>query len=183
VKGAGDMERKEIDYFEYYPQMIKALTSHGLLLAAYDKAGKANAMTIGWCTLGVVWSRPMCIVLVRPSRYTYQCIEHSGCFTVNVPPASLAKACEICGTKSGRDYDKLADAGLEIEQARTVKAPVIAQCPLVYECTVVHHNDVIPAELTEEIAQEYYPRGDYHRVYFGKILTTLAADDVQKLLG
>lgn len=175
------MKRKEIPHTEHFPLVVDALTSRGLLLAAYDKTGQANAMAIGWCTLGGVWSMPMCIVLVRPSRYTYECIEHSGCFTVNVPPAGLAKACLLCGTKSGRDGDKLAAAGLTVEKAETVEAPVIAECPVVYECKVVHHNDVLPPELADEIQQEFYADGDYHRVYFGKILTVRAAENAADL--
>ena len=177
------MERKEIAHTEHFPAVIDAMNARGLLLGTYDKTGRANAMAIGWCTLGGVWSMPMCIVLVRPSRYTYDCIEHSGCFSVNVPPAGLAEACLYCGTKSGRDGDKLAQAGLTIEKAQTIEAPVIAECPIVYECEVVHHNDILPPELTREVQREFYAAGDYHRVYFGKILATRAADNAAELLG
>ena len=177
------MKRKEISRTEHFPLVMETMTSRGLLLAAYDAAGRANAMAIGWCALGGVWSMPMCIVLVRPTRYTYQCIEQTGCFTVNVPPPGLAKACLLCGTKSGRDGDKLAEAGLTVEKAETVQAPVIAGCPIVYECTVVHHNDVLPPELTDEIQKNFYADGDYHRVYFGKILAARAAEDAAELLG
>jgi flavin reductase (DIM6/NTAB) family NADH-FMN oxidoreductase RutF len=177
------MERKEISHTEHFPAVIDAMASRGLLLAAYDSSGKANAMALGWATFGGIWSMPMCIAMVRPSRYTYQCIEHSGCFTVNVAGADLAKACLLCGTKSGRDGDKLAEAGLTVEKALTVEAPVIAECPIVYECKVVHHNDILPPELADEVQRQWYADGDYHRVYFGKILTTQAAHNAAELLG
>ncbi len=177
------MKRQQIAHTEHFPLVMDAMTSRGLLLAAYGPTGRANAMAIGWCMLGGVWSMPMCIVLVRPSRYTYECIEHSGCFTVNVPPRRLADSCLICGTKSGRDGDKLAEAGLTVEKAGTVDAPVIAECPVVYECKVIHRNDVIPDELADKIENDFYGGDDYHRVYFGKILAARAAENVSELLG
>ena len=176
------MERKEIDFTEHYDAVVEAMTSRGLLLAAYDSSGRANAMAIGWGSLGSIWSMPMWIVLVRPSRYTYDCIEHSGCFTVNVAPPALAEAVTLCGTRSGRDGDKLADAGLTAEKARLVEAPALAECPIVYECQVVHRNDVVPAALAAEIQQSAYAAGDYHRVYFGRILAAAAAKNAAALL-
>ncbi|MBI5725979.1 MAG: flavin reductase family protein [Planctomycetes bacterium] len=176
------MDRKKIDYRKYYEAVMKTLTSRGLLLGSYDSAGKANAMTIGWGSAGSIWGLPVWIVLVRPSRYTYRCIEHAGCFSVNVPPDSLGMACALCGSKSGRDMDKLAAAGLTATRGSTVLAPAIEQCPIVYECQVVHSNDVIPARLAEEIVSGAYASNDYHRIYFGKILAAYASDGADKLL-
>ncbi len=176
------MKRKEISHTEHFPLVMDAMTSRGLLLAAYTPDGRANAMTLGWCMLGGVWSMPICIVLVRPSRYTCECIEQAGCFTVNVAGADLDEACLLCGTKSGRDGDKLAEAGLTVEKAETVEAPVIAECPIVYECKVVHRNNILPPELADEL-QRWYADGDYHHIFFGKILAARAAQDAAELLG
>ena len=79
------MQRDKMDYREHFDAVMRVMTSRGLLLAAYDASGRANAMTIGWGTLGSIWGMPLWIVLVRPSRYTHACIEHADCFAVNVP--------------------------------------------------------------------------------------------------
>ena len=176
------MERKKIAFTDHYECVMEVLRSRGLLLGAYDASGRANAMAIGWGSLGSIWSMPMWIVLVRPSRYTYECIEHSNCFTVNVASAALEPAVNICGTKSGRDGDKLTEAGLTAEKGSSVLAPTIAQCPIVYECQVMHRNDVLPDELVRELQEGPYANGDYHRVYFGQILAASAAEDAAKLL-
>ena len=176
------MERIEIPYTPHYDRVIESLTGGGLLVGANDAAGRANAMTIGWGALGSIWSMPVWIVLVRPSRYTYQCIEQGDCFTVNVPAAGMDEARAVCGSRSGRDGDKLADAGLTPEPAVKVPAPVFAECPLVYECAVVHRNDVQPAALIAEIADGPYASGDYHRVYYGRILAARAAANAADLL-
>ena len=46
------MTRQEIPFTEHYAAVMRALTTHGLLLGSYDSAGKANLMTIGWGSLG-----------------------------------------------------------------------------------------------------------------------------------
>ncbi len=176
------MERQKIEWTRYYSEVMRAQTSRGLLLCAYDNKGKANAMTMGWATLGSIWGIPIWSVLVRPSRYTYQCIESSGCFTVNVPGADLNAAALFCGTKSGRDVDKFAECNLTAEQASTVQAPTIAQCPIVYECELVHSNDVISDRLDEKILAEAYAEGDLHRFYYGRILGAFAAPDAAERL-
>jgi flavin reductase (DIM6/NTAB) family NADH-FMN oxidoreductase RutF len=139
-------------------------------------------MTIGWGSMGSIWSIPVWIVLVRPSRYTYHCIEHSACFTVNVPPEGLSMACAVCGSKSGRDIDKFAACKLTACKSAQVLAPTVEECPIVYECQVVHSNDVIPAKLTTEILSGMYISGDFHRVYYGRILAAYAEENAAELL-
>lgn len=177
------MTKENIRSTDHFPEVMEALSTRGLLLGSYDASGKANLMTIGWGTIGTVWSRPIWIVLVRPSRYTYQCIERAGCFTVNVPSKDMAQACEICGSRSGRDTDKLAECGLRAERGLKVNAPVVVQCPIVYECRVVHSNDVLPPRLAEEIISGAYRSGDYHRVYWGEILAARAEREAARALG
>ena len=176
------MPKKPMACTDHYADVVKVLTSRGLLLGAYDAAGKANLMTIGWGALGEVWGKPVWIVLVRPSRYTYKCIEAHGCFTVNVPSAALAEACDVCGSQSGRTVDKFAACRLTAERAATVEAPVVVECPIVYECKVVHANDVVSERLAREIADGAYAGGDFHRVYWGEILDARAEPKAAGLL-
>ena len=176
------MEKQPIDITEYYDAVVRILTSQGLLLGSYDAAGKANVMTIGWGSMGSIWGIPVWIVLVRPSRYTYHCIEHNGCFTVNVPTRGMGMVCAMCGSKSGRDIDKFAECGLTAQKGDSVLAPVVTECPIAYECQVVHSNDVLPAKLADEILTGAYVDGDFHRVYYGKILSARAEPDAAELL-
>lgn len=169
-------------YSQHFEAVMRLMTGPGLLVGSYDAAGKANIMTIGWGSLGSIWGMPMWTVLVRPSRHTYRCIEHSQCFTVNVPSADMIKACGICGSKSGRDVDKFNECGLSVEKSDVVMAPRVAQCPLVYDCQVVHSNDILPSKLAEEIIGGAYTDGDFHRIYFGKILAIRALPEGGRML-
>ena len=172
------MQKLEVGYTEYMKETLNALNS-GLLLVSADKEGRPNVMTIGWGSIGVIWGRPMFVVMVRPSRFTYGLIEQSGEFTVNLPPRELAETVAFCGSVSGRDHDKFKERGLTPVAARSVKSPLIEECLVHYECRVVHKNDVLPQELFADIVSEFYPGGDFHRVYFGEILRVSASPDVR----
>ncbi len=185
LSGAGivriGMVSHSMNFAKHYGAVMKSLMSHGLLLGSYDAAGKANVMTIGWGAIGSIWGEPVWIVLVRPSRYTYRCIEHSGCFTVNVPTEAMGMACVSAGSKSGAKVDKFQAANLTSEPSASVLAPRVVECPLVYECHVIHSNDVLPGKLPAELSGLYVDDVP-HRVYYGKIVAVHETPDAAKLL-
>ncbi len=171
------MERVPVPYDYQLNKTLARLANPGLLLAATKPNGASNVMTIGWGTVGIIWGRPIFIVLVRPSRYTYEFIEASGAFTVNVPSEDLRQWVGFCGSHSGRDVDKFAAFKITTTPGQRVAAVTIDPCPMVYECKVVHHNDVIPAHLDPEVELGAYKGSNYHRLYYGQILGTYAAQD------
>ena len=164
------MPKVDVHYADYVKPMFELMSTTGILLVSNNPQGRPNPMTIGWGTVGVVWGRPMFVALVRPSRYTYECLEHSGDFTINVQPKDRKDWVDLCGSVSGRDRDKLAELGLTAVPAKHVSTPIIKECRIHYECRVVHHNDIILGNLEEDIISEYYPERDHHRVYYGQIL-------------
>ncbi len=171
------MAKVTVHYAEYFKQTMQRLREDGLLLVTADREGKPNVMTIGWATIGSVWGRPLFIVLVRPSRFTYSRLEENPDFTVNVPPFELAAAVAHCGKVSGREHDKFRETGLTVIAARQVRAPVISECVVHYECRTVHRNDLASSALAQAILDEYYPQNDFHRIYFGEILACYADED------
>lgn len=164
------MAKRDVAWSHNFEGFCEALGSGGLLLVSLDRAGRPNAMTIGWAMLGEVWRRPMCAVLVRPSRYTYECLEATADFTVNVPPPELAEEVMFCGTESGRDHDKFAHCGFAASPGRKVKSPGIEQCLATFECVVVQRNDLVPEHFAPEIVGKLYAGGDFHRVYYGEVV-------------
>lgn len=177
------MTKTAIKLFDLWPETIAALTREGLLLCSIGTDGRPNVMTIGWLTGGVIWGKPILTVLVRPSRYSYQRLNEVGEFTVNVLPPDRASDCEFCGTKSGRDTDKFAATGLRPVPAHTVRAPLIEQALIHYECRVVATTEILPATLAADIRQSAYRHGDYHRVYFGELLAATASTNARERLG
>jgi len=166
------MNTREIEFTEGLPDTVAMFQKDGLLLSTAGADGRPNVMTIGWGTPGIIWGRPIFIVYVRPSRFTFQNIEATGEFVVNVPTEAMHEECMSCGTLSGRDVDKFAENSLTAVPAQTVGAPLIAECVRFYECKVVHVNDLVDAALDAEVRSSAYPQGDLHRLYFGQVLRT-----------
>jgi len=173
------MSKVDVAFSEYLKETYQAMARDGLLLVSQAHPDKPNAMAIGWGSAGIIWGKPIFVVLVRPSRYTYGCIEKVPEFTVNVPTPDMKETVKFCGSRSGRDVDKFARAGLTAVKSATVDAPLIEQCAIHYECRVVHRNDVLPDALARQIITGLYAQGDFHRVYFGEILRACA--DLERL--
>ncbi len=164
-------EKVAMQYTDYFAQVMNVMSSRGILLTAWKDPGKkANAMTIGWGMIGSIWSRPIWQVVVRPSRYTYSLLEQERFFGVCVLPKSYNKALSLCGTASGRDRDKIADAMLTVVPGPKAGAPIIEESVIHYECHIVHANDFIPEAMIPDIRTGCYPSGDYHRIFWGQIL-------------
>ena len=167
------MEKTEISTFKFLDETIRRLNQTGLLLVS-GTSKKANVMTIGWGLPGILWGKPFFIVAVRPSRYTYQFIEETGDFTVNVPRRGMEETVNYCGTVSGRDHDKFKEKSLTPLPSKQVKSPIIEECIIHYECRVAYKTKVVREDLPSSILSSCYPSGDYHTLYFGEILAVYA---------
>ena len=80
---------KEIAYNEHADKALDILSKGAFLTTAHD--GKVNTMTIGWGSLSYMWGKPVFVVMVRHSRYTYEIIEKSGEFTVSLTLKDMKK--------------------------------------------------------------------------------------------
>ncbi len=167
------MTVKDIAFTDDLEHTLRIMRSQGLLLTSADPDGRPNVMTIGWGNVGTIWGRPVFIVYVRPSRFTFGNIEATGEFTVNVPTEQMKDTCMVCGQVSGRDTDKFEAEDLTPE-TQLIGAPLIAECVRHYECRVIHCNDVSDAALDAEVRSQAYAGGDLHRVYYGEILRAAA---------
>jgi flavin reductase (DIM6/NTAB) family NADH-FMN oxidoreductase RutF len=176
------MAKIQVGPAEYLPETLQGLAHPGLLLVSRDTRRRPNAMTIGWGAIGIFWGEPIFIVSVRESRYTYQCLQKTGDFTLNLLPRKLADLAAFCGTVSGRDHDKLAEARLTAAPSLKVRSPIIEECLLHYECRIVHANDLAPKAMPTELVRSCYPRGDYHRFFFGEIVAVRAEDKLRRRL-
>ena len=178
--------KKTIDAFDYAGDICKAM-KRGILLTT-KRDGKVNTMTIGWGKIGIEWGKPIFIAYVRESRYTKQMLEGSGEFTINVPYGEVdSKILGFCGTKSGRDTDKVQEMHLTLEDSEIVSAPGIKELPLTLECKIIYKQkqdlNAIPGDLLEH----YYPQNvdgahhgnnrDYHIAYYGEIVNAYLITD------
>jgi len=79
----------------------------------------------------------MVMVGIVPSRYSYKLIKESGCFVVNLVGKDNKELFDYLGSHSGRDGDKLKAIGAKLSKAAKVNAPILDDCPVNIECTIV----------------------------------------------
>jgi len=170
------MGKKIVDYVSCLEETIRSFEESRVLLVSQGKQGPPNAMAIGWGQIGIIWRKPIFTVLVRPSRYTYKLIEETGNFTVNIVPPELKDLVQYCGTTSGRNHDKFREKGLTAIPSSKIKTPLIKECIFHYECKIIYKNDLIPSALETSVIPGFYPKSDFHRVYFGEILACQKED-------
>jgi flavin reductase (DIM6/NTAB) family NADH-FMN oxidoreductase RutF len=167
---------KRVDSMQVAEQAMAQIREGAFLTV---KAGQAlNTMTIGWATIGYVWSRPIMMVAVRLSRHTFSLIEEANDFTVSIPSLDMEDELAFCGTWSGRDYDKFKECNLPVAPGQRVNTPIINVPGLHYENKIVYKSAMDPAFLSPELDRAIYPARDYHTLYFGEIVDCYRIEDV-----
>ena len=164
--------KEHINITDYANQITAALPK-GILLNTKDS--KFNSMVIGWGNLGTLWGKLTFVVYVRQSRFTKEQLDKTGVFTISCfmdkPDSKIFK---VCGSQSGRDIDKVQEAGLTLEEAEVNGVPGIKEYPLTIECKVLYSQDQVVERIPEDIQKHYYPVEedgvDYHTMYVGEIL-------------
>lgn len=112
-----------------------------VMVSVTDKEGKSNIITVAWAGT-VCTNPPMVSISVRPSRYSYQILEETGEFVINLTNESLVKACDYCGVVSGRDIDKFAKTGLTPIPMEHVHAMGIDESPVNMECKITEKREL-----------------------------------------
>ncbi len=172
------MNKRRIEVSEYAGEIVRAL-SKGVFLTT--KADKVNTMVIGWGTLGINWGRPVFAVYVREGRYTRGQLDKNPEFTVNVPLGEYdRKIFTVCGMQSGRDVDKVKEAGLTLVGSEKISVPGVRELPLTLECRVIYARKQDLSALDEALRRRIYPQDvdssapganrDAHVTYYGEIL-------------
>ena len=129
-----------------------------------------NTMTAAWAGLGVLWSKNVCFCFIRPQRYTYQFMEQSDAFTLSFFEEKYRKALQLCGSKSGREIGKAAEAGLTPVPGPLAGTTCFAEARMVIACRKIYFQDVNPQNFLDPGIEQNYPAQDYHRMYIGEAM-------------
>ena len=111
------------------------------IVSCRGKDGKNNALVVGF-TANASLDPVMVMVGTTPTRYSHHMVKENGCFVINLPKKSFKKEYDYLGSKSGIDGDKFDALGLKWEDAKYVDAPILTDCPVSIECSVV--DSMIP---------------------------------------
>jgi len=126
-----------------------------------------NTMTASWGGMGVLWNKPVSYIFIRPQRYTYEFLEKNKTYSLSFFDEKYRKALNICGTKSGRDLDKVKEAGLTPAVSENGLVH-FSEAKLVLECSKMYYQDINPANFLDPSINAIY-NNDYHRMYIGEI--------------
>lgn len=107
-----------------------------VVISCKGKNGRNNALVVAYCG-NCSYDPPMVMVGIVPSRFSYDLIKEGGCFVVNLPGTDFQKEYDVIGSKSGRDIDKFKELGLNYAEGDKVNAPILLDCPVNIECTIV----------------------------------------------
>lgn len=171
------LKKKYIDINEYAGVITKELERGVLLTTKYGD--KVNSMVIGWGHIGRIWELPVFVAYVRKNRFTREMLDSDPEFTVNVPVNGFdKKAFSICGTKSGRNTDKIKEAGLTPVPSDAVSVPAIKEFPLTLECRVIYREEQTASRLPESVRCKFYSiENDDHISYFGEIVSAYLIEE------
>jgi flavin reductase (DIM6/NTAB) family NADH-FMN oxidoreductase RutF len=107
-----------------------------VLVSCRGLNGENNALAVAYCC-NCSYDPPMLMVGIVPSRYSHQMIKESGCFVVNIVDQSFKETFAYLGSHSKRDEDKLAIKKVQMSEGKKVNAPILTDCPVNIECTIV----------------------------------------------
>lgn len=141
-----------------------------LLTSGNFEKNHFNTMTVAWGYFGIMWNKPMAVVVVRPGRFTFEFMEKYDTFTLSAFDKKYRKDLNLLGTKSGRDGDKIAETNLTPMASSIVEAPAFSEAELIVECKKSYWDDFKPENFTDQSIHKNYPIKDYHRMYFGEVL-------------
>ena len=138
----------------------------GLVTAGNEE--KFNTMTVSWGALGEIWGKDAVFIFIRPQRYTYEFIEKEEYFTLSFYGEEFRNALKICGSQSGRNTDKVSNAGLT--PVFTDGTVSFEQAEYTLVCRKMASQFIDPKGFEDESIEKNYSAGDYHKVYIGEII-------------
>ncbi len=164
------MGLKEIDIKDFSVKPFSLIGDEWMLITSGDEKGY-NTMTASWGGVGVLWNKNVAFSFIRPQRYTFEFVEKNEYYTLSFYPDNMKQALTLCGRKSGRDCNKVKEAGLS--PIFNEKAPYFEGAKLVLICKKLYNQFFTPECFVEKELEINYPNKDYHKMYIGEIVKAL----------
>lgn len=164
------MSFKEVNIKNFSFEPFKRIGDDWMLITAGDEQ-KYNTMTASWGGLGVLWNKNVTFSFVRPQRYTFEFLTKSAYYTLSFYDEKYRKALVTCGNKSGRNSNKIKEAGLT--PSFSEKAPYFKEANIVFICKKLHEQFIDPSCFVDSSIEIHYPEKDYHKIFVGEIVKVL----------
>lgn len=165
---------KEINPKEIVESPFKLIGDDWALVTAGDRK-KFNTMTISWGGVGIMWGKPVVFTFIRPQRYTFAFMENGDRYTMSFFDEKYRDALKFCGSKSGRDYNKVKETGLT--PAFTENGSVyFEEAKLVLECKKMYAQNLNAESITDRESVDKWYNNDFHKMYISEITKVLVKE-------
>lgn len=170
-----DMKKQDISLLGK-EDAFQLIGKEWMLITAGDSTSY-NTMTASWGGLGWLWNKPVAFIFVRPERYTHDFIEKNDRLSLSFFSEDYKPALQICGTKSGRDGDKVREAGLS---PKSLESGVMTfdEARMVLDCKKLFKTEMTDsAFIDKELLARWYnekPGGGLHTIYVVEIESVYA---------
>ena len=120
--------------------------------------GKPNFLAVAWFTM-VSYKPPRIAIALGKGHYTNPGIKENKTFSVCLPSEDMAEITDYCGIVTGKKTDKSKIFDLFYGELNT--APMIRDCPLNMECTLVEivessMNEIFIGEIVGTYTEERF---------------------------
>ena len=165
------MDFTQISPLNLQDNLIKLIGKEYMLVTAGTKESN-NCLTASWGGMGYLWNKPVATIYIRPQRYTKEFIDREEYFTLSFFDDSFKKMFAYCGSKSGRDVNKVKECNLTTFETKHgsiayTEARLVVECKKVFAAPFEEKNILDKSLLTNYAAQ------DYHIQYIGEITDCL----------
>lgn len=167
---------KEITIRELKENQVKLISEDWALLTVKDaEKGSCNPMTVSWGGVGELWGADMATIYVRESRYTKTLLDNEDYFSLCFFGGKQKEALSFCGSKSGRDCDKVKETGLT--PVYSENAPYFKEAEIVLICRKKARTFLgEDSFLDKNIMKKWYSDHNMHYIYFGEIEKVLISE-------
>lgn len=159
---------KRITPAEIPGNIIQMLTNDWMLITAGNKQ-EFNMMTAGWGGMGCMFGKPVAFCFIIPTRHTFQLMEKNDTYTLTFYPEANREALKICGSKSGKDTDKVKETGLT-PITTPEGSQAFSEARLIIECRKLVSQPLQQDAITDQKLKEEWNGKQLHEMFIGEII-------------
>jgi flavin reductase (DIM6/NTAB) family NADH-FMN oxidoreductase RutF len=160
---------KEILPSDLTENTFRMIGEDWMLITAMDpESGNYNTMTASWGGFGILFHKPVAYIFIRPQRYTKQFVDRADKLTLSFFKGRQRQALRFCGTKSGRDCDKIKESGL----SAFVDGKIVGfkEADTIFICRKLYASPLSKDAFSDtKIPPSVYSENDYHTLYIAEI--------------
>jgi len=172
-KDLGILQEKHNGFTQIVPKDISDnlfMINEKWMLVSAGTDSLYNTMTASWGGFGTAWEKPVAFMLIRDSRYTFEFLQKDSVYTLSFFNEEYKDVMKMLGSKSGRDTDKMKEAGLTYLEM-PLGAPSFKEASLIIECRKLISQPIDTTCISSPEVLDWYKEGPgTHHLFLGEIV-------------